>query len=125
MPKTLHDSQDEISSSTMSEEESSPQTAARDPTQDAINRTISHISGHDAFEQAAIITASDGNVPYREAGDEIFDKVSSRRKVAVVIVLSFGAFLSPISSNDCYGVITFILGTHEPGLWKAECKCLW
>lgn len=100
MPKTLHDSQDEISSSAMSEEESSPQTAARDPTQDAINRTISHISGHDAFEPAAIITASDGNVPYREAGDEIFDRVSSRRKVAIVTVLSFGAFLSPISSTS-------------------------
>ncbi|KAG5800404.1 hypothetical protein H9Q69_000572 [Fusarium xylarioides] len=100
MPKTLHDSQDEISSSAMSKEESSPQTAVRDPTQDAINRTISHISGHDAFEPAATITASDGNVPYREAGDEIFDKVSSRRKVAIVTVLSFGAFLSPISSTS-------------------------
>ncbi|KAH7223510.1 major facilitator superfamily domain-containing protein [Fusarium oxysporum] len=100
MPKTLDDSQDEISSSAMSEEESSPQTAVRVPNQEAINRTTSHISGHDAFEPAATITASDGNVPYREAGDEIFDKVSSRRKVAIVAVLSFGAFLSPISSTS-------------------------
>lgn len=100
MPKTLDDSQDEISSSAMSEEESSPQTAVRVPNQEAINRTTSHISGHDAFEPAATITASDGNVPYREAGDEIFDKVSSRRKVAIVTVLSFGAFLSPISSTS-------------------------
>ncbi|EXK39763.1 hypothetical protein FOXG_05511 [Fusarium oxysporum f. sp. lycopersici 4287] len=100
MPKTLDDSQDEISSSAMSEEESSPQIAVRVPKQEAINRTTSHISGHDAFEPAATITASDGNVPYREAGDEIFDKVSSRRKVAIVAVLSFGAFLSPISSTS-------------------------
>lgn len=100
MPKTLHDSQDGISSSAMSEEESSPQTTVRDPTQDAINRTTSHISAHNAFEPAAIITASDGDVPYREAGEEIFDKVSSRRKVAIVTVLSFGAFLSPISSTS-------------------------
>ncbi|KAF5717356.1 dityrosine transporter [Fusarium mundagurra] len=84
----------------MSEEESPPQAAVRDPTQDTINRTISHISGHDRFEPAATITASDSNVPYREAGDEIFDKVSPRRRVAIVTVLSFGAFLSPISSTS-------------------------
>ncbi|KAF5615482.1 dityrosine transporter [Fusarium sp. NRRL 52700] len=84
----------------MSEEEAFPQTAVRDLSQVAVNRTISHISGHDAFEPAATITASDGNVPYREAGDEIFDKFSSRRKVAIVALLSFGAFLSPISSTS-------------------------
>lgn len=55
--------------------------------------------GHDAFEpdQAG---APDSQLPCQEVGDEIFDRLSRTRKAAIVAVLSFGAFLSPISSTS-------------------------
>ncbi|RGP71045.1 dityrosine transporter [Fusarium longipes] len=75
-------------------------TLNTNPAPEAINRTSSHIFGNDAFEPPATIDTSEGNRSYREEGDEIFDKVSRGRKIAMVAVLSFGAFLAPISSTS-------------------------
>ncbi|KAH6898052.1 putative MFS transporter [Thelonectria olida] len=38
--------------------------------------------------------------PYQESGDEIYDKLSPKRKAIIVAVMSFCAFLSPISSTS-------------------------
>lgn len=38
--------------------------------------------------------------PYRESGDEIYDRLSRNRKAVIVAVMSFCAFLSPISSTS-------------------------
>ncbi|KAJ4309492.1 hypothetical protein N0V84_011474 [Fusarium piperis] len=64
-----------------------------------IHHATSHVSGHDAF-QPDQVGAPDSQLPYHEAGDEIFDRLSRTRKAAIVAVLSFGAFLSPISSTS-------------------------
>ncbi|KAM6507380.1 hypothetical protein FSOLCH5_012597 [Fusarium solani] len=64
-----------------------------------IHHAASHVSGHDAFEPDQT-GAPDSQIPYHEAGDEIYDRLSRTRKAAIVAVLSFGAFLSPISSTS-------------------------
>lgn len=63
----------------------------------AIYRTTSHASGPDAFEPEADDGSRDA---YYEAGDEIYERYSPRRKAAVVAVMSFCAFLSPVSSTS-------------------------
>lgn len=57
-------------------------------------RTASHVSGPDTLEPP-----TDPRDMYREAGDEIYDRLSKGRKVIIVSVLSFCAFLSPVSST--------------------------
>ncbi|RSL60053.1 hypothetical protein CEP54_006961 [Fusarium duplospermum] len=76
-----------------------PQHITYVATSGDIHHATSHVSGHDAFEpdQAGL---PDSQQPYQEAGDEIFDRLSRTRKAAIVAVLSFGAFLSPISSTS-------------------------
>ncbi|KAM0429320.1 hypothetical protein ACHAPT_006535 [Fusarium lateritium] len=68
-------------------------------TSEDIHHAASHVSGHDAFEPEQT-SSPDRQQPYREAGDEIFDRLARGRKAAIVAVLSFGAFLSPISSTS-------------------------
>ncbi|KAL4725137.1 hypothetical protein ACLX1H_007283 [Fusarium chlamydosporum] len=80
---------------------------------DTINRTASCISGHDAFQPAAMSEDTEDNRPYREAGDEVFDKVSRGRKIAIVAVLSFGAFLSPISSTSVLAATPEVAATYK------------
>jgi hypothetical protein len=111
------DSHDEASSisSVMGDTQPSLQIMVASPnsTADAIHRTTSHISGHDAFEPAATIDSPQGDEPYREAGDEIFDKVSRERNIAIVAVLSFGAFLSPISSTSVLAATPEVAATYS------------
>ncbi|KAF5012769.1 hypothetical protein FDECE_1189 [Fusarium decemcellulare] len=66
----------------------------------AMYHTASHTSGPDAFEPDRIPSPSVDHDKYHEAGDEIYEKLSSRRKAIVVTILSFCAFLSPISSTS-------------------------
>ncbi|CAM1501088.1 Fc.00g102500.m01.CDS01 [Cosmosporella sp. VM-42] len=63
------------------------------PNNNQVYHTTSHISGPDAFEPQS-------TSPYHEAGDEIYDRFSRRRKAVIVAVLSLNAFLSPISSTS-------------------------
>ena len=60
-------------------------------------RTGSHVSGHDTIEPPH---QEDTKDQYHEAGDEIYDRLSKGRKVIIVAVLSFCAFLSPVSSTS-------------------------
>ncbi|KAF0643562.1 hypothetical protein FPSE5266_03091 [Fusarium pseudograminearum] len=117
MKTSLTDSHDEASSisSAIGDTEASLQIMASNPNQatETINRATSHISGPDAFEPAATIETPEGDEPYREAGDEIFDKVSRGRKIAIVTVLSFGAFLSPISSTSVLAATPEVAATYN------------
>ncbi|KAH7326289.1 major facilitator superfamily domain-containing protein [Stachybotrys elegans] len=65
----------------------------RDAYRNDILRSMSHVSGHDTLQPAE-------EDPYYEAGDEIYEKLSARRKSIVVAILSFCAFLSPTSSTS-------------------------
>ncbi|KAK8925444.1 hypothetical protein H634G_07624 [Metarhizium anisopliae BRIP 53293] len=56
-------------------------------------RSISHVSGHDLQPQAFTATVD-------EDTSEIYNRLSPRRKTIIVAVLSFCAFLSPISSTS-------------------------
>ena len=75
--------------------ERQPIKAEQNVERDAIYRSMSHMSGPDTFADP-----SDAAAPYREAGDEIYDRLSGRRKAIIVTVMSFCAFLSPISSTS-------------------------
>ncbi|RGP74436.1 dityrosine transporter [Fusarium sporotrichioides] len=117
MKTSQEDSHDEASSvsSAMDDAEVSLQIMASNQNQatETINRATPHISGADAFEPAATNKAPEGDEPYREAGDEIFDKVSRGRKTAIVAVLSFGAFLSPISSTSVLAATPEVAATYH------------
>lgn len=62
----------------------------------SLQRTQSHVSTtHD------VATAdSDQGETYHEAGDEIYNKYTHKRKVTIVTVLSICSFLAPISSTS-------------------------
>lgn len=72
----------------------------------SLYRPTSHVSGPDGLEPdteqhggSSALRAAD---PYGEAGDEIYDRVAGTRsrKAVIVAVLSFCAFLSPVSSTS-------------------------
>jgi hypothetical protein len=70
------------------------------PASTDLYRPTSHVSGVDGLEpDGGVVRAND---PYWEADDEIYDRVASSRsrKAIIVAVLSFCAFLSPISSTS-------------------------
>lgn len=62
------------------------------------HRITSHMSGPDDLEAAQ--PAMTNVTSYREPGDEVYNRLSSTRKSIIVFVLSFCAFLSPISSTS-------------------------
>lgn len=67
-------------------------------------RPTSHVSGPDALEpdtdaEHGVPTRTAGD-PYREAGDDIYDRMTGGKKAIIVAVLSFCAFLSPVSSTS-------------------------
>jgi hypothetical protein len=68
-------------------------------------RSTSHVSGPDAFEPSSPLPPPPSSGQYYEAGDEIYDHVSVRRKHIIVTVLSFCAFLSPLSSTSILAAV--------------------
>lgn len=94
-----------LSSSTTATETS----VIRAHTQENVYRATSHISGHDVVP----ITSPDRNIPYQEAGDEIYDALSVGQKRAIVAVLSFGAFLSPISSTSVLAATPEVANSYD------------
>lgn len=69
-------------------------------------RTTSHVSGPDDVEPPAPEDeegkqgAHGSRDKYWETGDEVYDRLSNKRKSVIVAVLSFCAFLSPVSSTS-------------------------
>lgn len=68
-------------------------------------RSTSHVSGPDAFEPSSPQPPSPSDGGYHEKGDEIYDRLSPRRKHIIVTVLSFCAFLSPLSSTSILAAV--------------------
>lgn len=76
-------------------------------------RPTSHVSGPDAFEPSSPQSSSSSAVGYHETGDEIYDRVSLRRKHIIVAVLSFCAFLSPLSSTSILAAVPEVAETYH------------
>lgn len=68
------------------------------PRESGAYRTASNVSGPD--DLAPPSEGEEPSDPYREEGDEVYDRLSKGRKIGVVAVLSFCAFLSPVSSTS-------------------------
>jgi hypothetical protein len=64
----------------------------------------SHVTNHD------MQPVSD---PYREQGDEVYDKFSSHRKLIMTAVLSFCGFLAPISSTTVLSAVPEVAATYH------------
>lgn len=64
---------------------------------DNMYRTTSRMSGPEALEAHA---GTEYGHPYREVGDEVYDRLSRKKKIVILAVMSFCAFLSPISSTS-------------------------
>ncbi|VUC24339.1 unnamed protein product [Clonostachys rosea] len=60
-------------------------------------RTTSRMSGPEALEAHA---GPEYGGTYREMGDEVYDRLSGKKKTVILAVMSFCAFLSPISSTS-------------------------
>ena len=80
-----------------------------------LQRTASHVSTtHDAAIAEHAADSRRGG--YQEAGDEIYDKFSPRRKLVVVSVLSICSFLAPISSTSILAAAPEVVETfHTTG----------
>lgn len=79
-----------------------------------IYRTTSRTSGPEALEAHNEPPATNnGGSGYHETGDEVYDRISSRKKVAIVAVLSFCAFLSPISSTSVLAATPEVARTYH------------
>ncbi|KAM0255478.1 hypothetical protein ACHAQJ_005705 [Trichoderma viride] len=76
-------------------------------------RSTSHVSGPDAFEPSSTPPPPPSPGHYYEAGDEIYDRVSLRRKHIIVTVLSFCAFLSPLSSTSILAAVPEVAETYQ------------
>lgn len=70
-----------------------------------VYRSISHISGHD-FQSNPHTTPDDDD-------DEIYNRLSPHRKTLIVTVLSFCAFLSPMSSTTILAATPEVAKTYN------------
>jgi hypothetical protein len=64
----------------------------------------SHVTNHDMH---------DVTDQYREQGDEIYEKISHRRKMIITAVLSFCGFLAPISSTAMLSAVPEVAATYH------------
>ncbi|KAK7419882.1 hypothetical protein QQX98_003069 [Neonectria punicea] len=101
------------SSSSSSSTESTSNQIRRTTSLDDIQHATSHISGPDALEPAPSSAPPVGDQRYREAGDEVYERLSRGRKSAVVAVLSFIALLSPISSTSVLAATPEVAATYN------------
>jgi hypothetical protein len=63
----------------------------------------SHVTNHD-------MSVAD---PYRERGDEVYDRFSHSRKMVMTAVLSFCGFLAPISSTAVLSAVPEVAATFK------------
>ncbi|RFU79161.1 mfs transporter [Trichoderma arundinaceum] len=78
-----------------------------------VYRSTSHVSGPEAFEPSSPQAPPPSSGQYYETGDEIYDRISSRRKYVVVTVLSFCAFLAPLSSTSILAAVPEVAETYR------------
>jgi len=64
----------------------------------------SHTSGHDIHQV---------DNPYREAGDEVYDRFTARKKISIVALMSFASFLAPVSSTTVLAATPEVAATYK------------
>lgn len=67
-----------------------------------LTHTRSHVSTHDIH-----------HFQHHESGDEVYDKFSPRRKIVIVMILSFCSFLAPISSTAVLAATPEVVATYQ------------
>ncbi|KAK3072363.1 hypothetical protein LTR53_006941 [Teratosphaeriaceae sp. CCFEE 6253] len=96
-------------------EESGEKHEARDGEEDDLERQrpdLHHASSHISTHDAPVFLQND----HYEHGDEIYDRLSPHRKIAVVCVLSGCSFLAPISSTSILAAAPEVVSTfHTTG----------
>ncbi|PNP58051.1 hypothetical protein THARTR1_02209 [Trichoderma harzianum] len=82
---------------------------------DVVYRSPSHVSGPDVLGPSAVSPPSppSSSGPHEEAGDEIYDRVSPHRKHVIVTILSFCAFLAPLSSTSVLAAVPQVAETYQ------------
>ncbi|KAJ4860241.1 major facilitator superfamily domain-containing protein [Trichoderma breve] len=82
---------------------------------DIVYRSPSHVSGPDVLGPSSIRppTPPSNSGPHEEAGDEIYDRVSPHRKHVIVTILSFCAFLAPLSSTSVLAAVPQVAETYH------------
>ncbi|KAL7950383.1 MFS general substrate transporter [Trichoderma barbatum] len=78
-----------------------------------VYRSASHVSGPDVLEQSTLQPPPSASDRHEEPGDEIYDRVSSHRKHVIVTVLSFCAFLAPLSSTSILAAVPQVAETYH------------
>lgn len=78
-----------------------------------VYRSMSHVSGPDVLESSSPQEQRQSSSPYIEAGEEVYDRVSSSRKHVIVTVLSFCAFLAPLSSTSILAAVPEVAKTYH------------
>ncbi|KAF3075453.1 hypothetical protein CFAM422_001997 [Trichoderma lentiforme] len=82
---------------------------------DVVYRSPSHVSGPDVLGPSSVPppTPPSSSGPHEEAGDEIYDRVSPHRKHVIVTILSFCAFLAPLSSTSVLAAVPQVAETYH------------
>jgi hypothetical protein len=72
-------------------------------------------SDHDIRHMDSHVSNTDMPVvnPYKEQGDEIYNRFSNHKKHIMVIVLSFCGFLAPISSTTILSAVPEVAQTYN------------
>jgi len=71
--------------------------------------TLHHVRSHVSTHDSPVIHQNE----HHEHGDEIYDRFSPRRKIAMVCVLSFCSFLAPISSTSILAAAPEVVATFN------------
>ncbi|UKZ52132.1 hypothetical protein TrVGV298_005907 [Trichoderma virens] len=78
-----------------------------------VYRSTSHVSGPDVLGPSSVQPPPPSSGQHEEAGDEIYDRVSPHRKHVIVTVLSFCAFLAPLSSTSILSAVPQVAETYH------------
>lgn len=68
----------------------------------ALTHVHSHASAHDI-----------PHLPYYEAGDEVYERFTPHKKVAIVSVLAFCSFLAPMASTTILAAVPEVASTYN------------
>jgi hypothetical protein len=94
------------------------ETSANDSDLEKQDHSPHPINNHDSHNLETIrshVSTHDMPVadPYKERGDEVYDKFSHRRKMVMTAVLSFCGFLAPISSTAVLAAVPEVADTFK------------
>lgn len=79
------------------------------PSSSLHHSSLHHVHSHVSTHDAAIVNQG----AHYEHGDEIYDRVSHKRKLIIVSVLSFCSFLAPISSTSILAASPEVVATYH------------